>query len=180
MTPPHLTAKAFEHLLMAGAARCPLLCMGRYGVQVSLIAGEWRPVPSLPDFEGILRGGRQFLIEAKVCCGASFEVRADKIKPRQVRHLLARSALGALCHVVIHFNARKLITREDPAETWALPVNDALPVWRAFLEEGRTSSISRGEAARLGTRVAWTSPKGCRKPLPDLAALLGADTTILT
>lgn len=188
MTPTKLAGngKDFEDLLLQRAAheeKRGVLTMGRYGVQVSIIKGEWRPVPSLPDFDGVLADGRQFIIEAKVCAGASFELRKDKLKPRQVAHMLTRSAFGVPCFVLIHFNERKLVRTSAPAFTVAIPVNDSLPFWRAFVDAHAVAkrtkqpvepqgSISREIALRIGVEVNWNVAPGCRTLTPDFAAIL--------
>jgi penicillin-binding protein-related factor A (putative recombinase) len=188
MTPPALKAKEFEELILAGAARCPLMTLSRYGVQTMVgTDGKLLAVPSLPDFEGaVAPDGRQFIIEAKVCAQSAFPLTPDKIKPRQVRHMLERSRFGVACFVAIHFAERIGKTFHEPGETLALPVSDRLGFWQEFLdaaaEAKRTKapfkspgSLSRDYAARIGRRVEWTCPKGSRKHLPDLAALLGIE-----
>lgn len=189
MTPAKLTGKEFESAIMDSLARGKregVLTGGRYGVQVSMIDGKWQPVPSLPDFEGCLASGRQWIIEAKCCAGASFALAKNIIKPRQVSHMLDRSAFGALCFVLIHFAERRMATKNDPAITVALPVNDSVPIWREFVDgcakAKRTSEtaysckIPRDQACDLGQLVIWNAPKGCRKTLPDLQALLSPET----
>jgi hypothetical protein len=188
MTPPALKGKEFEELLLAAADRCPAITMSRYGVQTMVGAdGKLLAVPSLPDLEGAVAPlGRQFIIEAKVCAQSAFPLTPDKIKPRQVRHMLERSRYGVACFLAIHFSERIGKTFHEPGETLALPVSDRLAFWQAFLdaaaEAKRTrapfkspGSLSRDYAASIGQRVAWTCPKGSRKHLPDLAALLGIE-----
>lgn len=188
MTPTALKAKEFEELILAAAARCPHLTLSRYGVQTMVgEGGKLLAVPSLPDFEGVSAPlGRQFIIEAKVCAKASFSLEPKAIKPRQVRHMIERSRFGVPCFVLVHFCERisPAKTIHEPAETIALPVIERLAFWQDFLDaaaEAKRSkaafkspgSISRDYASRIGRRVEWTCPKGSRKHLPDLAALLG-------
>ena len=75
--------KDFEELLLARAAaeeKRGRMTMARYGVQVSRTAtGDMVAVPSLPDFDIALAGGKQAIIEAKVCSGPSFPLTKDKI-----------------------------------------------------------------------------------------------------
>lgn len=188
MTPLTLKGREFEELLLAAAARCPLITMSRYGVQTMVGKdGKLLAVPSLPDFEGaIAPTGSQFIIEAKVCKFSAFPLRPQEIKPRQVRHMLERSRFGVPCFVLLHWCERRTpkLTVHEPAETIALPVNDRHTCWQAFLDAAAEAkregtpfkspgSISRDYASRIGQRVEWTCPKGSRKHLPDLAALLG-------
>lgn len=191
MTPITLKGREFESLLLDAAAReekAGRLTMGRYGVQVAHKGAEMIAMDSLPDFEGVLApAGCQFIIEAKVAAGPSFPLEPGKIKPRQVRHMLERSRFGVACFVLIHWTERRGKTFHEPAETIALPVCERLGFWQQFLaaaaEAKRTKapfkspgSISRDMASRIGKRVDWTCPKGSRKHLPDLAALLGIQT----
>jgi len=186
MTPPKLGAKEFEELLIKAAARCPDLHMVRYGTQASVGKdGEPFTLQSLPDFEGaIAPAGNQFIIEAKVCSQSAFPIERKTIKPRQVSHMLHRSRVGVRCFVIIHFNERSLRTKHQPGESRAFEVSDRDPRWQAFVdaltEAKRTKSapapqgsINRDLAARISRRVVWTSPKGCKTFLPDLAELLG-------
>lgn len=186
MTPPKVGAKEFEELLMLAAKRATGIHMVRYGTQSSIGAdGKPMAVQSLPDFDGAFApNGQQFIIEAKVCAQASFPMTKDKLKPRQVRHLLERSRVGVRSFVIIHFCERIGKNFHEPGETRAFAVNDRDPRWQAFVdahaEAKRTGnpvvpqgSINRDLAVRISKRVEWTCPPGCRKPLPDLAALLG-------
>lgn len=180
MTPPSLGAKEFEDLLLQGANRAEkagLLSMARYGVQVSLFNGEWTPISSLPDFDGVVRGGRQFIIEAKKCEKSALAIDKKTIKPRQVRHMLSRARMGVRCFVVIHFCERQGKTFHDPAQTLAIPVNDEWSLWQDFLDGKPVTGINRQLARRRGRKVEWTKPKGCQKALPDLAGLLGVEKT---
>lgn len=193
MTPHTLKGREFESLLLDAAAReekAGRLTMGRYGVQVAHMGAEMIALNSLPDFEGVAApSGAQFIIEAKVCAGPGFELRPDKIKPRQVRHMLARSRFGVPSFVLIHFCERRGKTFHQPAETIALPVIERLTFWQAFLDAAAEAkraktafvspgSISRDHASRIGRRVEWTCPKGSKKHLPDLAALLGIPSSL--
>lgn len=190
MTPPAIKPKEFEELLLESAKRVPGCHLSRYGVMTIMKDGKWLPVPSLPDLEGVFEGGRQFIIEAKVCSQASFPMEKKTIKPRQVAHMLSRSAAGVPCWVIVHFCERKLKTSSQPGETIALRVHPDDVRWQRFVDayaDARRSgnpvegqgSISRDEAARIGVKVNWTCPKGSRKFLPDLAGLLGISETAL-
>lgn len=187
LVPETLTGKEFEELIMDAGTRerkAGLLTLGRYGVQGMVVQGKTLLVPSLPDFEGVLAGGHQFIIEAKVCSSHSFPLDKKLVKPRQISHMLERSAMGAQCFLLIHFCARKLQNANQPAFTVALPVtHEASPVWQRFVdiyaeasrlrcEPTARESISRDLAYEMGTVVPWVAPKGCRKALPDLLSLL--------
>ncbi len=186
MVPATLKAKEFEELIMDAAdreQRAGRLTMGRYGVQGMVVQGRTLLVPSLPDFEGVLATGRQFIIEAKTCSQASFPLSPKTIKPRQVSHMLERSRFGVPCFVLIHFNMRVVRPHPQPGITVALRVDDSNPRWQAFVDESNAAkrekrnmrdqgSISRDLAQDIGQRVRWHIPKGCRKALPDLMSMI--------
>jgi len=191
MTPTTLRGTEFEALFMESAKKhekAGILTMGRYGVTLSVQNGKTMGISSLPDFEGIRANpiGRQFVIEAKVCSGPSFPMTKDKIKPRQVSHLLKRSQFGAMSFIVIHFCARVLVKSSHAAFTVAIPVTDADPRWQAFIDAHAIAkkfkcdpapqgSISRDEAEAMGIPVKWHIPKGCRKSLPNLLSFLAPE-----
>jgi penicillin-binding protein-related factor A (putative recombinase) len=140
-------------------------------------------VPSKPDFEGVLANARQFILEAKVMSGPNLPMQKDKIKPRQISHMLARSRFGVPCFIVVHFNARNLVKARHPAITVAIPVSDADPRWERYVEAHAAAKrekravdcqecITRDEAQEIGKLVPWIVPKSCKKPLPDLLSFL--------
>lgn len=184
--PIRLKGSEFECLLMEAAAReedAGLLTMGRYGVDGVIVQGKTLLVPSKPDFDGVLATGRQFVIEAKCCDGPSFELRKDKIKPKQVAHMLTRSRFNVPCFLVIHFAERILKNSTSPAITVAIPITAENPIWQKFVDahvkarREKTAvesqgSIGRDAAQDLGQLVPWRVSKGCRKALPDLLSFL--------
>jgi penicillin-binding protein-related factor A (putative recombinase) len=133
--------------------------------------GEWRPIQSYPDFEGVLMGGRQFIIEAKVCNAASFPLDDDKFKARQYRHLTRRAKFGAISLIVLHFPVRQLKKSLTPALTVAIPVHPDLPLWEAF-DRGEVKRITRTDCELHGLEVLWTIPDRCRRPVPDILAAI--------
>ena len=197
--PVKLCGKDFEQALMDAAAReerSGNLTMTRYGTKSVTIKDDSDPtgkktktiqVPSLPDFEGVLWNGRQFIIEAKACEGASFEMRKEKIKPQQVEHMLKRDRFGVPCFLVIHFAERQGRNFFHPAITVALPVTNAVPCWQAYVDahavakklKGKPKpqgSISRDVAQEMGTLVPWVVPQGCQKALPNLMSFVSGET----
>jgi len=176
--------KELEELLMNEAKRLEndgILTMGRYGTMVSMVDDAWLPVPSLPDFDGVRGSGRQFIIEAKVCSQPSFRIQSDKIKHKQVKHMLKRSQFGVDCHVLIHFNARTGITFYDPPFTVAMPIRCGdfgwHRTWEQFAEckvkDQEFPSLTRAIAMERGTPVKWHIPPRANKPRPDLLGLVG-------
>ena len=177
--------KELEELLMNEAKRLEkegILTMGRYGTMVSMVDDAWLPVPSLPDFEGVRSSGRQFIIEAKVCSQPSFRIQSDKIKQKQLRHMLKRSRFNADCYVLIHFNARLGRTFYEPAFTVAMPILDGAGGWAAgwaqFAEckekDTEFPGLTRQLAQELGIPVKWHIPPRANKLRPDLLGLVGA------
>lgn len=146
--------------------------MSRYGVQGNFIDGNWQPVQSLPDFEGLIVGGRQFVTDCKVCSQASFPLDDDKFKRRQLRHMLTRSRFGAICFLLIHFNPRELAKGIVPASTWAFPVYRDHPLWVAF-DRSETKRIRPADCEEYAERVEWNTLPGGRSERPDvLSAVL--------
>jgi penicillin-binding protein-related factor A (putative recombinase) len=169
---PSLTGKEFEKLVLWRARTYDepngLYCMGRYGVMSIFKDNEWMPVPSLPDFEGILMGGRQFIFDAKTCSQSSYALSGGTSKSfeHQYKHLRRREAFGAICFLLMHFNARDLKTKQEPAFTSLLSVGDT-PLWRAY-DAGEQKTITRKEAEMYGIPVTWDTPGHKKIPSPDL------------
>lgn len=177
------SGKDFEELCLKEAGRLEkmgVLTMGRYGVQGNMFGGEWAPVDSLPDFEGALASGRQFIMEAKVCSWGAFRMRKQQIKHRQLRHMLRRSAFRVPCYLLLHFNERLGKTFYEPPFTTAIPVKPASaggwPVFEEFAfdkeKDREHPSLSRELALEIGTLVDWFIPPRNRVAVPDLEALL--------
>ena len=190
MTPSKLEAKQFEELILESAEREEKhgrLSLSRYGVMSSFMGGQWRPIESLPDFEGDLAGGRHCIIEAKTCSAVSFPLEKKSLKPKQVAHMLKRARIGVPCFILIHFNERPTTAAASyPGMTIAIRVSPENPMWQRFVDayaEARKTkgtpeaqgSISRNRALELGQIVPWRSPRGCRKALPDLLSFLDPD-----
>ena len=126
---------------------------------------------SLPDFGGVLPGGRLFNIEAKAAAGASLPLASDHFRDRQYSHMVRCARMGALSFLLIHFAERRLVSKTDPGMTVAVPVNERMSFWR-YYEAGDARSLSRDEALSLGSIVPWVVPPRCRKPLPDILSFL--------
>jgi penicillin-binding protein-related factor A (putative recombinase) len=156
--------KRLEREELAGTAT-----MSRYGVQANMIDGKWTPVQSLPDFEGVLPGGRQFLFDAKVCSQASFPLDEDKFKRRQFRHLCTRARFGAIAFLLLHFNERQLVRAITPASTWAFPVQIDHPLWAAF-DRAEVKRITLADCEEYAVAVEWNAMPGGRTLRPDIVA----------
>lgn len=163
-----ITGKEFERRIVyqldldEKAGRCSA---GRYGVQATFHDGVWRPIQSLPDFEGIIApSGRQFVFDAKVCSGPSFQLQDSTFEKRQKRHLYSRARAGAISFLLLHFNERVLKKRTDEAMTIAFPVYEGCDFWRKA-DAAEVKSINREDAAWYGVLVSWTDGRGKPRPL---------------
>lgn len=121
---------------------------------------DWQILQSKPDFEGVVMGGRQFVFDCKVVSGSSFglsEYRHDAKGPhrRQLSFMYERARFGAKCFFLIHWNARELATKAEPAITFAFPVHPRMQFWEAF-EAGEKRSINRMDCVEHGRHVPWT------------------------
>ena len=146
---------------------------GRYGVQAVFDGVDatgrpkWMTIPSYPDIEGVLRGGRQFIFDAKVCSQSSLNLAGDHFRDRQFSHLKKRSRMGVVTFLLIHFNARELKKIHDAAVTWAFPVHHEMEFWLEF-EAGAMRSISRDSCDKYAEQVSWSVMDRCRKESPDI------------
>lgn len=177
----NLKGKEFEALILFRATKMEsegILTLGRYGVQAVMmndkITGKpaWQIIKSLPDFDGCIAGGRQLIIEAKVCSQASYPIHATgKKHPKQIDHMLRRAKFGALCFLMVHFNARELMTKSEEACTYAIPVLDNA-FWREY-EVASKLTLSRYEADLYGIKIPWNVwSSRASKETPDLSFLL--------
>ena len=180
--PPSLGGKEFEGLIMDQAARFDklggYLTMGRYGVNVSMIGGKWIPVPSLPDFEGVEAGGRQFIIEAKTTGAVSFPLNKKSLKPKQITHMVKRASKGSPCMLMIHFRERQGVRSHSPSELKVFPVHGDIP-WVAEYLKKLELGLPLGSLPRSeGSPVQWVKFPKCRVGGPDLlSAIRLADHT---
>ena len=127
-------------------------------------------IPSLPDFEGVLQGGRQFIIEAKVVGNGTLALNASKVKPRQVRHMLERHKMGSLCFFLIHYCKRVLKTKVVSPFTVAVPIT--FPGFADFNESGAASGIDLDTAIMAGVVVPWVKSQRMKNCVPDLTSFL--------
>ena len=177
-----LKGKEFEALILFRAQKLEeqqKLTLTRYGTQVVMMNDEqgiprWQPIPSLPDFEGVIFGtGQQVIVEAKVCSQSSYPIhQAGKKHPKQFSHMLKRAEFGAKCYLFLHFNGRDLRTKSEPAITFAIKVHPNLPLWREF-ESAERISLSRADAELYGNEIPWNLYSDrASKLTPDLSFLL--------
>ena len=176
----HSAGKDFERELLEAIRLSDRITGSRYGVQASIIDGEWRPKPSLPDLEGILCGsGRQWITDCKVCSGASFSLAKFEEEShgkhgntrRQLEHMIHRADRGALCFFAVHFNSRQMKTKSEQATTHLIPVLSYHDIWDEFFR-GERASISRAHCEHYGLTVAWTVPKGKKKLRPAIESAI--------
>lgn len=148
-----------------------MMTMFRYGVQGVTFGGKTILLSSLPDFGGVLAGGRLFNIEAKCAAGASFPLASDHFRDRQYSHMAKCARFGGLSFLLIHFAERRLVSKVEAGMTVAVPVNERMTFWRHY-EAGDAKSLSRDEALTIGHIVPWTVPPRCRKALPNILSFL--------
>lgn len=140
----------------------------RYGVQTSRFDGKVVELKSLPDFDGVLPGGRQFVYDAKVCSQSAFALATENArKKRQFRHLLRRGWFGGITFLLLHWNPRELKSLTYEAETFAFPVHPDHVFWERFAA-GEEKSITRGQCESYAVRVPWNRLAGERKDRPDI------------
>jgi penicillin-binding protein-related factor A (putative recombinase) len=172
----NIKGKQLEELVLKRAAvdeRAGRYCLGRYGVMAVLIKGEWHPIVSLPDFEGVTADGHQFIFDAKVCSAASYPLSGGTSKSlkNQYRHMRRRAVFNVTCFLLMHFNARALKTKADEELTVLFPIGDN-DFWAAYEAENK-KSITRDDAREYGVVVNW-GPASPRAKLitPDLYTAL--------
>ena len=173
-SPTKLGGQQFERLILSRAAiegRAGKYTLGRYGTITVRVAGRWSPVPSLPDFEGIqAERGSQFIFDAKVCSQAAFPLSGGTSRSffsRQYSHLIRRSRFGALTFILLHFNARTLKTKSEPAGTFLIPVVEGMTLWKRY-DDGWLRTLTRDLSSKYGISVSWglASPR-TRLVTPD-------------
>lgn len=174
MTPTKLSGKEFQKLALYrlkwehGKGR---VSAGSYGVKVNHVKDQatgqvvLTPMKSLPDIEGVLPGGSQFIFDCKVVSVSAFEVRESHSSASQHNHLMERAEFGVATFFLIHFNERHLKRSVQPAATYAFPVRPDHPFWNV---EPKPRSINRQAAAEYGIQVFWNVPPRCKKLSPDL------------
>lgn len=173
LTPQTIKGKEFEDILLHRARMydepAKRYCLNRYGVMGSFVAGEWRPIESLPDFDMVLPDGRQCCFDAKVCSQASYSLSGGTSKSftHQYRFMQRKARFNVLSFLLMHFNGRKLKKTEEPAFTILFPVG-LTAFWQAY-DAGEMKSMSRQQAQQYGLTVNWTLPtERCTNASPDL------------
>ena len=156
--------------------------VGRYGVQGVKKGAEVILLQSLPDFEGdvsevLYWAGLHLIFDAKVVSGPSMDLTRHRretqgSKSRQLRHMLDRASFGARCFFLIHWNYRKLKTREEPAITYRFPVEPEHPFWEAFAR-GEHSSLRRADCENYAEMVPWRAASQRSRPRPDYLEAFG-------
>lgn len=107
--------------------------------------------------------------DCKVCSQASLSLQSDHFSNKQKRQLLDHASYGAVCFLLIHFNARELATKSDPAVTVAMPLHPDHTFWRDVLDD-RIATLSRATAFEYGVVVKWDAPGRTLKERPDVLA----------
>lgn len=150
----------------------------RYGVVATMIEGKWIPIPSLPDFEGVVnedgKRGRQFIFDCKVCSGPSFPIgKLREERKRQLNHMLERAEFGAICFFAVWFNEWQTQSNYYPPSSWAFPVFKQHPLWEQFAA-GFGSTITRLACEEYAVPIQWQAPSGGHKVRPNLLGAVHA------
>lgn len=140
---------------------------------------QWRPIPSLPDVQGVVApNGQQFIFDCKVCSGPSFplsKLRTERKK--QLAHMLERSRFGAICFFAVYFNPHETTKDYQPESAWAFPVWEGHQLWQDFAI-GALSTISRLACAEYAHKIEWRVPQGCHRARPDMLEAVRAIATM--
>jgi penicillin-binding protein-related factor A (putative recombinase) len=186
MAPERLTGADFEKLICEQAEiyeKRGLACFGRYGVQASMRPKEgeigiYEPmmIQSLPDFEGVGRGGLHIIFDAKVCSQASFpwaKYRSETrgARARQLKHMLRRARFGTKCFFLIHWNERQLAKKTVPAVTYLFPVQAGVLYWDR-VESLEIRSLTQEDCFDWGTQVTWRASGRGKKLRPEFLSAM--------
>lgn len=167
------TGKEFEAALLKAAETGESrgdLCMGRYGVQASMVGGRTMAVQSLPDFEGVTSMGVQFICEAKVTERDLLRTHTTFIKKRQVTHMVRRADFCVPCFFMVLHRERILKTHTVQPVTMVYPVHRSLPWIQECMAAYKAKREPEGSIPReFGFEIEWFIPsrKGAT-PRPDL------------
>jgi penicillin-binding protein-related factor A (putative recombinase) len=169
-------AKELEELVLFRARadeKQGLYTLGRYGVMSVFIKGQWQPIPSLPDFEGVTKDGRQFIFDTKTISQPSYDLSGGTHKSfaHQYKHLQRRAKFGVTSFLLMHWNQRVMKTKVDPAFTVAFPIKRSM-FWDDY-EAGSEKKITRAAAHEYGVEVLWdTATERSSKETPNILKTL--------
>ena len=170
-----MNGKQLEAEILRSIKSSPKLTGDRYGVKMSFRDGEFRPIKSNPDIEGLIAPkGRQFVIEAKTLGTPSLflatRIRKDKTS-QQLKKMFERSAFGGVCCYVIHWNERQLKTKYCPPRTFAFPVHPCDDFWRAFVF-GVVTKITVDDCVEHAIEIEWEVGGRVRTPRMNLVSVI--------
>ena len=151
-------------------AKLGQLCWGSYGVKAYMDpeTKQWRPKRSLPDIEGILPGGRQWMFDCKVVSQSSwiYESSDRKSQLAQKEHMMDRSKFGGIGFFLVHFPERVLDSKSWDQSTWAVPVNEHNGLWLG--SHPNTSRLHRDQMHLFAHPVEWGKFGRSRTLRPDI------------
>jgi penicillin-binding protein-related factor A (putative recombinase) len=168
-TETQFTGEQFQDLIMPRIAQMKRdreAAIDRPGVHATVIqryedgTSLARIIPSLPDFQGVYgRPQRETIFDVKVCGTASFplnkyRIEERKARSRQLKHMYERASFGSVCFFLIHWNARELKKKTEPAVTYAFPIQPDHPFWVAS-DVGSEKSIKRSHCEAIAKSTAW-------------------------
>ena len=169
-----MNAKEWEALCLRSCRVNGEATAARYGtVSCRLPGGEVVERKSLPDIEGVLVTGRQFVFDCKYVSGPSLNVtefRQGGRRKRQLDHLRERSRYNAICGFAIYFAVRTLARSVQPEMLAWLPV-ECGDLWD-LVSNGEISRIHRDEVSRLGVEIPWVHRPRWKYPRPGILQVI--------
>ena len=174
--PMSMGGKDFEESVLSQAGRYEregILKMARNGVEVVLIGGAWRPVPSFVDFRGVYGCGKMFLAECKSTKQKSLPLSESSVKAHQIAELVDWGEWGVPGMLLVHHQGRELKSRRVFGETRVYLVDGRLDWVIEYQEKVVSGRVDFGSLDRsMGDVVPWVRFPRCRKSGPDLREAL--------
>ena len=129
---------------------------------------EWRRrEPGCSPYAKTITVGHSIHFDCKKVAGASMPLKASNFHSKQKRQMMSHASSGATCFLLVHFNARELKTRDEPAATWAVPIYPGHEFWEAN-NAGEVMMLSRSAAETHGVAVEWNKVGKDRTYRPDI------------
>lgn len=93
-----------------------------------------------PDYKGIVKGGREYIFEAKYT--SSDRMEQSRVQENQEKYLTAHEALGARCYVLVGF---------DSGEVYRIPWR----VWSSMKKQFGRKYVTEADLKEYGIKQAW-------------------------
>ena len=128
---------------------------------------RWTAQAADVDFTGTGPGGVSVRFDCKTVSGSSFSINDDHFGAGQKSELLSHASVGAVCFLLIHYNARTIKSRSFLPLTVAVPVHPGHLFWQG-VAVGKTSSLNLETAFRIGVVIRWVIYGRERTYRPDV------------